>query len=165
MMINKGYGDQRKLWWMKNDEKMNIENDMLSDDKFADLCRLEIEALHRFIEAWMNASIEKTETIFERFSNALDNDFIIIDPYGNSKTKNEIIKSFWEAYGIHPKSFRIKIKNFHPRIALNNYFMATYEEWQSGAEESGRLSTIVFKMSTLNNKISWYHLHETTIRL
>ncbi|MEA1897732.1 MAG: hypothetical protein U9N53_08735 [Bacteroidota bacterium] len=143
---------------------MNVENKiLLSDDKFADLCRLEIEALHRFIEAWMNASIEKTDTIFERFSNALDPDFIIIDPNGESKTKKEITESFWNAYGIRPKSFRISIKNFNPRIASNNYFMATYEEWQSGEKESGRLSTIVFKMSTLNNAISWFHLHETWI--
>lgn len=145
---------------------MSSENNiLLSDEKLADLCRLEIEALHRFIEAWMNASIEKDETLFKRFSNALDDGFIIIDPNGESKTKKEIVESFWDAYGIHPKSFRIKIKNFKPRIAFNKYFMATYEEWQSGEKESARLSTIIFKMSTLNNKISWYHLHETTMKI
>ena len=53
---------------------------LLSDDKLTDLCKLEAEALHRFIEAWMNASVEKTEAIFSRFSNALNPDFIIIDP-------------------------------------------------------------------------------------
>lgn len=144
---------------------MSSGNDqLLSDDKLADLCRLEIEALHRFIEAWMNASIEKDETLFKRFSNALDDDFIIIDPNGESKTKKEITDSFWDAYGIHPKSFRIRIKNFNPRIAFNNFFIATYEEWQSAEKESVRLSTVIFKISTLNNKISWYHLHETTMK-
>lgn len=142
-------------------EEKNGNKILLSDDKFADLCRLEIEALHRFIEAWMNASIEKDETLFKRFSNALDVDFIIIDPNGKSETKKEIVESFWDAYGIHPKSFRIKIKNFNPRIAFNNIFMATYEEWQSAEKESARISTILFKIDPQNNKPLWYHLHET----
>ena len=145
--------------------KMKIGDDILSDDKLTDLCKLEVEALHRFIQTWMNASVEKTESIFNRFSDALDPDFIIIDPYGKSKTKNEIIKSFWDAYGIKPGSFRIVIKNYNPRIVVNNYMLATYEEWQSGEKESARLSTILFKIDLQSNRPLWFHLHETIIKI
>jgi len=143
-------------------EKMKIEDKIVfSDDKLVELCRLEAEALHRFIEAWMNASVEKTEAIFSRFSNAMDPDFIIIDPYGRSKTKNEIVDSFWNAFGSQAKSFKILIKNFNQRLVIQNMVIATYEEWQITEKESARLSTIVYKMNPENNKPLWYHLHET----
>ena len=112
----------------------------------------------------MNASVEKTEAVFSRFSNALDPDFIIIDPYGRSKTRNEIVDSFWNAFGSQPKSFKIQIKNFNQRLVMQNYVLATYEEWQIAEKESARVSTVVYKMNPQSNKLLWYHLHETTMK-
>jgi len=124
-------------------------------------CRENIEGLHRFIEAWLLGSIEKSRQRFRYFDDALDKKFIIIHPSGELQTKSDISSDLWNAHGVRSKQFSIAIRNITVRSASENCCILTYEEWQTGTEKPARLSTVVFRRSEDNNRIYWFHLHET----
>jgi len=124
-------------------------------------CRENIEELHRFIEAWLLGSVEKSRERFQYFDDALDEKFIIIHPSGELQAKSDITCDLWNAYGARSKQFSITIRNITVRSASENFCIMTYEEWQTGMEKSARISTVVFRRSEDNNKIYWFHLHET----
>lgn len=124
-------------------------------------CRKNIEDLHKFIEAWLMGSIEKSKQTFQYFDDALDEKFVIIHPDGKLQTKPEIINDFWNAYGVQSKNFTIEVRNITVRSASENACLMTYEEWQAGTEKSARISSVIFQKSEDNNKVYWFHLHET----
>jgi hypothetical protein len=124
-------------------------------------CHQNIEELHLFIEAWLIGSVEKSKQKFQYFDDALDENFVIIHPNGKLQTKPEITHDFWHAYGSQPEHFAIEIRNITVRSASENFCVMTYEEWQTSTEQSARISSVVFRKSEDNNKIYWFHLHET----
>jgi len=124
-------------------------------------CRNNISELHVFIESWLKGLVEKTKQEFQYFEDELDEDFIIIHPTGELQKKREIISDFWSAYGVQSNNFKIEIKNIKIRSESENICIMNYEEWQTGAENSARISTVIFRKSSKNNKNCWLHLHET----
>ena len=48
----------------------------------ATACETEIVDLHRFFVAWMTASVPRSEAEFNRFTDVLDKDFVIVSPRG-----------------------------------------------------------------------------------
>ncbi len=124
-------------------------------------CHRKIIDLHIFIESWLKGAIERAKLEFQYFENALDKDFTIIHPDGKLQSKLEIIDVFWKAYGVHPDSFAIEIQNIKVRYLSNNICIMNYEEWQTGVEKTGRLSTVIFRKTVNSDKIYWLHLHET----
>ena len=124
-------------------------------------CRKNIEQLHVFIESWLQGSVEKSRLEFQNFEAALDKDFVIVHPGGELQTRPDIIRDFWQAHGVQSTSFTIAIRNISVRFVSGDICVMNYEEWQTGGEETARISTVIFRKSTVDNKISWLHLHET----
>ena len=123
----------------------------------------EVKNLHKFIQGWLTGSVPKTEEAFSRFINSLDTDFIIFHPTGISEYCEDLIMSFWSAYGIREKNFTIEIRNLNHRMTLGDFALVTYEEWQFDETTTGRVSTVLFRKSEKENKVRWVHLHETWI--
>ncbi len=121
----------------------------------------EVIDLHRFIQEWMRGSLPKTREAFERFSEVLSGDFMIIHPGGTSEDRAQVTASFWSAHGSRDDSFRIEIRNPRYRLSSNHYALATYEEWQFGSTTTARVSTVLFRQRDRNGKPLWVHLHET----
>ncbi len=124
-------------------------------------CHRNINALHGFIERWLKGSIEKTRRDYQYFSDALDEDFIIIHPSGEQQDRPGIVNDLWHAHGTKSENFTIEIREVQFRSASENICIMTYEEWQTGAEVSVRISTVVFQKSEHSGKYGWLHLHET----
>jgi len=124
-------------------------------------CRKNIKELHVFIESWLKGAVEKSKQEFQYFEDALDEDFIIIHPSSKLQTKLDIISDFWSAYGVQSENFTIEIRNIKVRFESENICIINYEEWQTGAEKSARISTVTFRKPVNSNKSNWLHLHET----
>lgn len=124
-------------------------------------CRNKIEELHRFIESWLMGSVKKSKQVFKCFDDELDTEFVIIHPSSQSQNKSEISNDLWGAHGVQNKDFSIEIRNIRLRCVIENICIMNYEEWQSGVEKSVRISTVVFRKFKGNDKIYWFHLHET----
>lgn len=124
-------------------------------------CHKKIKALHVFIESWLTGRVEKSKQEFRYFEDELDAEFIIIHPSGDLQTKPDITSGFWGAHGGQSKNFIVEIRNIKMRYASQDICIMNYEEWQTDEKESVRISTVVFRKSKSNNKISWLHLHET----
>ena len=123
----------------------------------------EVKNLHKFIQGWLTGSVPKTEEAFSRFRDALDADFVIVDPTGVAEHRDEMVKSFWSAHGVREKTFAIKIRNFNHRLTFGDFALVTYEEWQFGETTTGRVSSVLFRILEKENKVRWVHLHETWI--
>ena len=117
--------------------------------------------LHVFIESWLKGTIERTENIFQYFENELNDKFIIIHPSGEQQTKQKIVTDFWNAYGVQSKNFKIDIRNIKLLQETEDISIVKYEEWQTGTENSVRISTVIF--NKINNNNTWLHLHETWV--
>jgi len=137
-----------------NEVSVQVQLQMLID---------EVKNLHKFIQRWLTGSVPKTEETFSRFRDALDTDFVIVHPTGVAEHCGEIVKGFWTAYGVREKTFAIEIRNFNHRLTSGDFSLVTYEEWQFGKTTTGRISSVLFRNLTKENKVRWMHLHETWI--
>jgi len=124
-------------------------------------CRNLIKELHVFIESWLKGTVEKSKQEFQYFEDEFDDDFIIIHPSGEIQAKMDILSDFWGAYGAQSENFKIEIRNIKTRIESKDICLMNYEEWQTGTENSIRISTVIFRKSKKSNKNVWLHLHET----
>ncbi len=126
-------------------------------------CRTEVIDLHRFFETWFAGSVDRTQDVFARLSEALSADFEIIAPSGTRTARKDLLSSVWDAYGVHrDRSFSIRIDNLSCRPLAEGTCLATYNEWQTVAgQETGRLSSAVFcRSATGPSGVVWAHLHE-----
>ncbi len=124
-------------------------------------CRKNIKQLHVFIESWLKGSVDRSRRQFQYFEDALDKDFIIVHPSGELQTKPEISSDFWKAHGVQTGSFSITIRDIKVRFVSGDICVMNYEEWQTGVEKTARISTVILRKSTIDDKIYWLHLHET----
>ena len=124
-------------------------------------CCREVERLHRFLEAWLEGRIPRTEEGFADFRDALADDFVIVHPGGQRESKETVANGCWQAHGAKPAPFSIEIRNCARRYDDGRICLLTYEEWQRGAESSTRISTALFRRSRDEGGVEWVHLHET----
>jgi hypothetical protein len=123
-------------------------------------CRLEIQQLHAFIQAWMRGSLPQTPRSFERFENSLSDDFLIIHPSGRSDDKTSISEKVYGAHGVKQDDFSIEIRHIRARLVHPPWCLLTYEEWQSDAGKStARFSSVLFYQG--DDGLEWVHLQET----
>lgn len=130
------------------------------------LCREEVVALHRFFEGWLSGSLEATEVVYSRLSDALHPDFSIIFPDARKVNASELVKSLRSAHGGRGPSFRIAVRAFSGRALTDALYLATYEEWQGGgpAGEKAVLSTALFERDAdAPGGVRWLHVHETRL--
>lgn len=126
----------------------------------------EIKDLHRFFVLWFNGQIPKTRENFVRLEEVFADDFVLLPPNGERKTRNQVIEEIYSAYGVHEKDsnpFQISIKNITVKPFSREYFLVIYEEWQEiKAQLSGRISTaLLHKNQALPNGVEWIYVHET----
>ena len=141
-------------------------------------CRREIVRLHDFFVDWFSGSVDKNDEEYERVTQALAEDFHLINPRGINTAQPALLKSLRGAYGCHPHqdngpSFAIDIRNvecLHTRSTLLDKDSSTilslwkYEEWQRiNNKETARISTVMFQddPSSPHNQLKWLHVHET----
>jgi hypothetical protein len=127
-------------------------------------CRQEVIALHQFFQDWFNADLPHSRAAFARFSDALDGEFYIIGPDGRLTTRQLLLDNLWTAHGqwVANKG-SITIKNFVLRRKIENFSMATYEEWQTvETAGQGRLSSVLFASDlAVPSRLLWLSVHET----
>lgn len=124
-------------------------------------CRKNINQLHVFIESWLKGSVEKSRPEFQYFEDTLDKDFVIVHPSGELQSKPDISSDLWRAHGVRSESFSIAIRDISVSHVSGDICVMNYQEWQTGVEKTARISTVIFRKSTIDNKIYWLHLHET----
>jgi len=124
-------------------------------------CQNNIIVLHEFIESWLKGTVDKSKQIFQYFEDALDSNFVIVNPGGDLQLKEQVTKNLWSAYGTQSESFNINIKNITIRFMSDSVCLLNYEEHQTGTEVTTRISSVLFKKSKNTNNYHWLHLHET----
>lgn len=128
----------------------------------------EIVAFHEFLEDWLGGSLDQTNQRFERAEKVLPDDFEIVSPSGERRTRSDVLADLRDGYGslaaddLDP-DFRIRIENVNIRFERDDSCLLTYEEWQrQGGEWEGRLSSVLFRWEEETpNGVEWVHLHET----
>ena len=124
--------------------------------------QVEIEALHQFFEDWFTGRLPKTEAAYQRFSQALGDDFVIVAPSGHARERATLLQGLWDAHDSHA-AMRIWIEKVQLRRVRGDVIWTTYEEWQEiGGQTTGRLSTVIFtKQADDEHPLLWQHVHET----
>ena len=132
-------------------------------DAPTEVARKEIEALHRFFEAWYRGVPKNTETAFARFPEVLAADFRIISPDGRRSSRAEVLEAVRGGHGSRPDAFRIEIRNVEAREVGKTVLLAGYEEWQhDGGTVRGWRSTAVFtRYAAAPGGLLWHHVQET----
>lgn len=125
----------------------------------------EIRRLHQFLEHWLNGTLLGTEEELQvQFTNRLHPEFFNIQPAGIVLTRDALVRQIMSGYGASPE-FAIHIRNVTIRSQLDtNSVIATYEEYQRGAQkstrsENARLSTALFQLGP--GSIQWHFIQET----
>ena len=127
----------------------------------------EVEALHQFLEGWLNGSLPATDEVFaDGIANRLHPMFSNIQPAGIALTGTDLLRQLKGGHGASP-AFRIRIRNakIQHHLADTGAILATYEEFQKGARNSARadnarLSSVLFSRGE-DGRLVWLHLHET----
>ncbi len=119
----------------------------------------EVTALHQFFEAWLSGSVDKSREVYNRFENAMAEDFVMVPPGSNLLPRDIIMDIFWEEHGTKPTSFKIEIRNPVAREVADSLFLVSYEEWQFDPEQSARVTTALMKENP--SGIQWLSVHES----
>lgn len=129
--------------------------------RLAGIVRHEVEDLHAFFTAWIGGTADRSE-LEARLVPRLHPEFVIVSPEGSVTGKRELVADFERVYGSSP-GFRIRIRDVLVRFAEPGQVLATYTEWQVGAQNSSqsrnaRFSTVLLKPG---DPFQWLHVHET----
>jgi hypothetical protein len=127
----------------------------------AELVRVEIVAMHEFIEQWFSGAVANEDDVFARgFARRFDPGFVRISPAGEVFPLAQVIRAVRAAHGSSP-AFRLQIRAVVLRRELDGVFVATYEEWQRGNPNNGRISTVLLSTDRVApGGLAWLHLHE-----
>ena len=123
--------------------------------------RAEIENLHVFFVDWFTGKAPK-EQLDSRFGAAIDADMVFVSPDGARLTRSDLMTGFANGHGANP-GFRIAIRDVKVLREIGDLALATYTEWQRGAQrsgraESGRFTTVLMTRAAPHR---WLHVHET----
>ena len=139
---------------------------MVSRKEQEDTVRREVEALHRFLEEWLNGTLPDDQAVFEAgIVRRLHPAFTNIQPAGRALSCGDLLRGLRQGHGGSP-DFRIKVRNVALCGALeqDDLILATYEEYQKGARysapENARLSSVLFRRDP-GGRLIWLHLQET----
>lgn len=119
----------------------------------------EIDDLHTFFADWFGGNLPPTDAAFARFPDSMTADFTIVGPDGRLRTRDAIVHAVRDGYGRRP-GVAIWTENHQLLWQTDDAALCLYEEWQrSGAETTGRLSSVLF--SIVDDQPRWRHVHET----
>lgn len=134
---------------------------MSTDPELVSVVRKEVESLHEFFVGWFRGTVAE-DTFEAGFVSRMSPDITMIPPAGLVLSRDALAENLKTGYGKNP-DFRIVIRNVVVRKVFPGYVLATYEEWQRGAQSSkpadnARIATALF---TRSEPLTWLHLHET----
>jgi len=136
----------------------------MRDATMGELCRVEVEELHVFFQAWFRGEVDRDDLGLGRLGSVLPGDFRLVSPTGNAVGRRELLGALWPAHGSRADddSFRITIADYRGRPVCPDVHLATYREWHSGRDISqGRVTTAIFRhRSGTPNGVEWLHVHE-----
>ncbi len=138
----------------------------MTDLSATELARQEIEGLHEFFVDWFGGLIAEDDAVFEqRFSVRFSADCELIQPSGDTLTREIFFQAVKNSYGASP-DFRIAIRNVRVRAVLpDNYLLVSYEQWQRNAinskpADNARAASVLFSRDA-KGVFQWLHIHET----
>ncbi|MGH1482165.1 MAG: hypothetical protein ACRBM6_26130 [Geminicoccales bacterium] len=123
--------------------------------------RREVVDLHDFFTDWFNGTADR-DLLERRFLSRLDPAFTLIPPEGTVLEAADIGSAFQDAFGMN-KGFRIQIRDVTIQRDMEAHVLATYTEWQTGAQQSAfannaRITTVLMEKGT---PFQWLHIQET----
>ncbi len=127
-----------------------------------EVCRNEIDTLHRCFEDWFNGRVSRTAEAFGRIDTVLGEAFVIVMPKGNKVERGPLLEGLYDAHGGR-QGIRIWIENVGVLEEDRTLVVAEYEEWQAeDGETTSRHSTAVFRRNEEKpNGLEWLRVHET----
>lgn len=123
--------------------------------------RNEVEALHKFFVGWFAGDLPMG-VLETEFLPRFDRDFHLISPTGSILTLADLQTALQRSHATNP-GLRIVVRNVKVHQILSGLIVATYEEWQRGAQDpmfanSARISTVVLDQT---RSLRWLHVHES----
>lgn len=124
----------------------------------------EVVELHAFFVEWFGGRCPDDDATYaNRLVSRLTDDFFYVMPGGESLTREPLLTRLRAGYGQNP-AFDIEVRDIRVRFEDARSVLATYEERQTGARNSGqsdnrRLSTVLFVRD--GAQLRWHHIHET----
>ena len=133
----------------------------MTDPALTARIRAEIEDLHVFFVDWFTGKAPKTQ-LESRFIASMDADMVFVSPEGDRLSRADLTLGFEGAHGANP-GFRIAIRDVEVQREIGDLVLATYTEWQHGAQRSGRKQSGRFTtvLMTRDAPHRWLHVHET----
>ncbi len=122
------------------------------------VCHQEVARLHQFFQDWFQGVLDVEQ--FSSCEQALASGFTIVTPGGDLVRRDEILEVIRLHRGGEPPEFQITTA---PRYCqqVRGLHLSTYEERQTGARSTVRLSTAV--LGTTDSGFVWHAVHETWI--
>ncbi|MEA2001046.1 MAG: DUF4440 domain-containing protein [Actinomycetota bacterium] len=121
-------------------------------------CQDEVARLHQFFQDWFRGTLDSGD--FGLCEAALAPGFTIVTPGGELITRDEILEGVRRHRGGEPDEFRIETVARHCQ-RIENVHIVAYEERQTGARSTIRLSTAV--LSDDAGAFKWHSVHETWV--
>ena len=125
-------------------------------------CIAEVIELHQFFETWLSGKSEQSQQTFARLSDSLDEQFLMINPDGVQVQKKALCDQLWQAHGSAPAHFKIEITNADCRLLDDSLAIVNYQEWQTGSDQTCRISSAIFKKE--RDRLIWLQVHETWVQ-
>ena len=131
-----------------------------------DACLAEVHEFHEFVEAWLAGRATRDDETYERAHAVLADDFEIVSPSGERRSRATLLDELEAAHGLHADSsppFEVDVREVRHRYTAGELCLVGYEEWQRvDGDETGRVSSALFRRDeTAPNGVEWLHLHET----
>jgi hypothetical protein len=124
----------------------------------------EISELHAFFEAWYRGTIKDTNAVFQRLSDVLAPEYLLITSEGYTLDRDQVLSVLRSAHAKRP-DVKIFVKNIHLRIETEELIVMTYEE--HGTTEKGKKATLISavlrKKPGSPNGVEWLHIHEVNL--
>ena len=115
----------------------------------------EIEAVHDFFDAWFRGELD--DAAFDRFADALDDDFHIVGPNGRRMDRSRTLDLVRAGKASGHRA--ITVRNIALLWHHGDVIAMGYEDWQG---ERGRLSSAVFRDDRqAPGGLRWMLVHET----
>jgi hypothetical protein len=121
-------------------------------------CHHEVARLHRFFQDWFQGTLSVDK--FAVCEQALTDGFTIVTPSGEMVERREILEAIRVHRGGEPAEFQIRTVGRSCQ-QVRGLHLSTYEEHQSGARSTVRLSTAV--LGSADGGFVWHAVHETWI--
>ena len=126
-------------------------------------CDAEIHALHHAFEAWFDGRSSPAD--FARIEQALDADFVMIDPRGARLARHDLLEGLRSLHASQEVgALRLHVTDVQLVRLDHDLRLARYVEHHEGLRASQRRSTALFRRDArAPGGVRWLHVHETWI--